>query len=98
MTKFTTSAILLSLLSLSLTAQAGNRAAKAGMQVSFVISETCNVQSGTERPNVNCQFESPYQLKRSDIAATTTTAAAASPAATPAARAPDDASVWTVTF
>lgn len=87
--------LLISLLSLSLAAGAGNRAATSTMQVSLVIAETCNVQSNSDRPDVSCRHDSPYLVKRGDNLAAAP-AAAATPAA--AVRAGDDARTWTVTF
>lgn len=87
--------LLISLLSLSFAAGAGNRAATSTMQVSLVIAETCNVQSNSDRPDVSCRHDSPYMVKRGDNLAAAP-AAATAPAA--AVRAGDDARTWTVTF
>lgn len=88
--------LLISLLSLSFAAGAGNRAATSTMQVSLVIAETCNVQSNTDRPDVSCRHDSPYLVKRGDNLAAAPAAAATAPAA--AVRAGDDARTWTITF
>lgn len=86
--KTLTSALFISLLALSQVASAGTKAANASFQVSFVVTEACAVQSGSARPVVSCQFDSPYQVQP---------AAAANNAATASATHADD-KIMTVTF
>lgn len=56
---------------------AAGKSASATMQVSFTVTEACTVQSSGKATQVNCAFETPYQLQAKPAAAqpATTTAA-----------------------
>jgi len=95
-----TQAIAIALLSLPLLASAGNRAATSTMQVSFVVTESCSVQTSTsataaKTPAVNCQLQTPYQMTRSNEKAAT---AVSSSDNTPALRQESAPQEWTITF
>ncbi|ELX12289.1 hypothetical protein Jab_1c08830 [Janthinobacterium sp. HH01] len=92
------------LLSAPLLTHAGNKIATGTMQVSFTVTESCNVQSATaQRPAVSCQLNTPYQVNRNaDKAAaapatTSTTAPAAIVNAAPL-RTETGAQDWTIYF
>ncbi|MYN11081.1 hypothetical protein [Pseudoduganella aquatica] len=98
--KTLTTIALFSLLGLSFGASAaGHRS--ASMQVSFVITESCNIQSGKDAAKpvaatVSCQHESPYQLQRNDAAVQTSAQAAAKSNAI--VNKTEGAQEWTVYF
>lgn len=94
--KTTVKALALVLISLPLLASAGTKIATGTMQVSFVVKESCSVQSadkGTQRPDVACQLNTPYQLTRG-----ADKAAAASSDTGAAIRTETAAQDWTVYF
>ena len=91
------------LLSAPLLAHAGNKIATGTMQVSFTVTESCNVQAATaQRPAVSCQLNTPYQVKRdADKAAAATAATTAAPAPAVNAAPPRTetaAQDWTIYF
>ncbi|OEZ56558.1 hypothetical protein [Duganella sp. HH105] len=92
------------LLSAPLLAHAGNKLATGTMQVSFTVTESCNVQSATaQRPAVSCQLNTPYQVNRNAdkaAAATAYTTAAPAPAvnAAPLRTETGAAQDWTIYF
>jgi hypothetical protein len=103
--KTTAKALVLVLLSLPLLASAAGKAATSSLQVSFVVKESCNVQSApanaaAKSPTVACQLNTPYQMTRdADKAAakartTPTSSADTGMAIRPEAGAQD----WTITF
>ena len=92
-------AVALVLFTLPLVVNAGTKISTGSMQVSFVVKESCNVQTdaanNAKTPAVACQLNTAYQLSRStvqhaDNSATSDTAAAIRPAA--------GAQEWTVYF
>ncbi|MQA23430.1 Csu type fimbrial protein [Rugamonas rivuli] len=98
-------ALTLVLLSAPLLAHAGNKIATGTMQVSFTVTESCNVQSAavgaTQRPAVSCQLNTPYQVKRNADKAVAAPAATTAPAAIVNAaplRAESGAQDWTIYF
>jgi len=78
-----TKAFAFALFSLPLLASAGNRVATSSMQVSFVVTESCAVQSApasttpanpataAKSPAVNCQLHTPYLITRGNEKAAT---------------------------
>lgn len=96
--KITVKAIALVLFSLPLLASAAGKIATGSMQVSFVVKESCNVQSTTaaaKTPAVACQLNTPYQMTRgADKAATTSSSSDTALAIRAEAGAQD----WTITF
>lgn len=63
---------------------AAGKSASATMQVSFTVTESCTVQSSGKSAQVNCAFETPFQLQAKPAVATPATtdaARTASPAA-----------------
>lgn len=93
------------LLSLPLLASAAGKTASGSMQVSFVVKESCSVQSTststttttttTKSPAVACQLNTPYQLTRSADKASSTLSSSANGVAT---RADAGAQDWTLYF
>lgn len=85
-------------MTLPLLASAAGKVATSSMQVSFVVKESCNVQSTTattaaKTPAVACQLNTPYQMTRSAdkaVASSSDTALAIRPEA--------GAQDWTITF
>jgi hypothetical protein len=97
--KITVKAVALVLFSLPLLASAAGKVATSSMQVSFVVKESCNVQSTTtsaaaKTPAVACQLNTPYQMTRADKAAASTSSSDTALALRPEAGAQD----WTITF
>lgn len=88
--KTTVKAIAFVLFSLPLLASAAGKISSGSMQVSFVVKESCNVQSTSAAPAVACQLNTPYQMSRST--------AASSSDASMAIRTETGAQDWTVTF
>jgi hypothetical protein len=86
------------LFSLPLIASAAGKTASSSMQVSFVVKESCSVEStaSAKTPAVACQLNTPYQLSRSadKAAPATTTNTANGVAVRPDAGAQD----WTLYF
>jgi len=89
------------LLSLPLLASAAGKTASGSMQVSFVVKESCSVQSTattttttTKSPAVACQLNTPYQLTRSADKASSTSSSANGVAT----RADAGAQDWTLYF
>jgi hypothetical protein len=67
--KTTVKALAIFFCSLPLLASAGTKANGGAMQVSLVVKEACSVQASgsaaaTQRPNVACQFNTPYLMTR----------------------------------
>jgi len=78
MKKLTIAAVLVSLIGapfIATSAVAATRIANATMQVSFTITESCNVQSAAQQTSVACQHQSLFQLQRNDGAAVAATSA-----------------------
>lgn len=97
--KTTVKALAIFLFSLPLLASAGTKATNASMQVSFVVKEACSVQAtgtqqtaATQRPNVACQFNTPYLMTRA------ADKPAASSDTTNAVRPEAGAQDWTIYF
>ncbi|MQA41370.1 hypothetical protein [Rugamonas aquatica] len=97
-------ALALVLLSAPLLAHAGSKIATSTMQVSFIVTESCNVQSAAvataQRPAVSCQLNTPYQVNRSADKTAAPAAATAPAAAVNAAplRTETGAQDWTIYF
>lgn len=93
--KTTVKAFALVLFSLPLIASAAGKVATSAMQVSFVVKESCNVQSATaaKAPTVACQLNTPYQMTRG-----ADQAAATSGDTSMAIRTETAAQDWTITF
>lgn len=96
--KITVKAFALVLFSLPLIASAAGKVATSAMQVSFVVKESCNVQSTTtaaaKTPAVACQLNTPYQMTRSADKAAASTSSDTSMAIRTETAAQD----WTITF
>ena len=92
--KTLTTAVLFVMLGLSSLAQAGTKT--TSFQATFVINEACAVQSGNNRPVVNCQFSNTYHsLTATDKLDSAPRSVQLTPASTTTAT---PAQVWTVTF
>jgi len=103
--KTTVKAFALVLLSLPLLASAAGKVATSSMQVSFVVKESCNVQSTAnaaadtaKTPAVACQLNTPYQMHRSADKAVAAGAANSSSDTSMAIRPEAGAQDWTITF
>ena len=97
--KTTAKAFALALFSLPLIASAAGKVATGAMQVSFVVKESCNVQSTTttaaaKTPAVACQLNTPYQMTRGADKAAATSSSDTSMAIRTETAAQD----WTITF
>jgi hypothetical protein len=96
--KTTVKAFALVLFSLPLIASAAGKVATSAMQVSFVVKESCTVQSTTasaaKTPAVACQLNTPYQLTRGADKAAATSSSDTSMAIRTETAAQD----WTITF
>lgn len=68
---------------------AAGKTASTTMQVSFTITESCNVQSAGKQAQVSCAHDTPYQLQAKAAAAQAATQSAAQAAAQQATRAAD---------
>ena len=99
--KTTVKAFALVLFSLPLIASAAGKVATSAMQVSFVVKESCNVQSApsttgaaAKTPAVACQLNTPYQMTRGADKAAATSSSDTSMAIRTETAAQD----WTITF
>ncbi|MES2259151.1 MAG: hypothetical protein V4724_11555 [Pseudomonadota bacterium] len=89
---------LLSVLAIAQPAVAASKS--ASFQATFVVLESCTVESGAKptegapKPAVRCQFASPYKLVQQPVAVQAPAAQA------PQQTVPDDgqSKIWTVTF
>lgn len=67
--------LIIALFAASQIATAGTKTATASFQTTFVVNESCAVQTNHAQPVVSCQFNSPYLVTNSGAKTSSATAA-----------------------